>query len=392
MRDIRRKGFAERAAVAMAEEWIDRHASTPADEAVAVTEAVGRVLSTALAAPCDAPDTDIAGADGYAVRAADTVGAGDYNPLRLAAATEPPLPVGGAMLIAAGAPMPRGADAILPFEVAEAKGGAIEIVAAAAEGALVEGRGQQLRAGTALFAAGHVLRPQDVGLLAALAIGAPRVVRRPRIRLVILGAKFRRGDADGPMLAALVARDGGIAEAVDAAPTPASIRAALLAPGADAILIAGRSGAGDDDIAPAALAEAGRLDLHGIALRPGGSAGLGEAGGVPVILLPGDPLACLCVYDLLAGRLVRRLAGRDPALPYATREVELGRKIVSAIGLLDLCRLRLVAGRAEPVGAIETGGLASAARADGFVLVPEALEGYPPGARIRLHLYDGWRA
>jgi molybdopterin molybdotransferase len=190
------------------------------------------------------------------------------------------------------------------------------------------------------------------------------------------------------MLRALVERDGGVPEAIGAgAGVRDALRRAVGAPGADLVVATGRTGTGPDDEAPLALAEAGELSVHGLALRPGGSTGMGLAGRVPVLLLPGDPLACLCAYELLAGRLVRRLGGRHPGLPHATRLAEVGRKIVSAVGLVEICQVRLVAGRVEPLGVAESGGLSAAARADGFVVVPAALEGYAPGARVTVHRY-----
>jgi molybdopterin molybdotransferase len=105
-----------------------------------------------------------------------------------------------------------------------------------------------------------------------------------------------------------------------------------------------------------------------------------------VLLLPGDPLGCWCAYELLAGRLIRSLGGRSPELPQLVREAEVGRKIVSAIGFVDLCRVRLVDGRVEPVGSAEFGSLASSVRADGFVVIPASLEGYAPGTRVKVHL------
>jgi molybdopterin molybdotransferase len=86
--------------------------------------------------------------------------------------------------------------------------------------------------------------------------------------------------------------------------------------------------------------------------------------------------------------ILRRLGGREPQLPHAVREVELGRKLVSAVGLVDFVQVALVAGRAEPQGSPESGGLFSAVCADGFVLVPAASEGYAPGARVGIHLYE----
>ena len=136
------------------------------------------------------------------------------------------------------------------------------------------------------------------------------------------------------------------------------------------------------------------LWIHGIALRPGLSTGIGRIRGRPLFLLPGSPTACLWAYELLAGRVVRRLAGRDPELPYAARDFVTAGKIVSSIGFLEVWPVRLVAGddRVEAVAAAApdgSGGLfPTIAEADGFVLVPEASEGFPPGARARVYLYN----
>ena len=218
------------------------------------------------------------------------------------------------------------------------------------------------------------------------------VVRRPRVRIVVAGPKPNLNaliaDADGPMLSALITRDSGLIESVvSRVEERDAIRRAVAAPGADVILVAGRTGTGPDDEAPLALAETGELAIHGIALRPGGSAGMGLAAGVPVLLLPGEPFACFCTYELFAGRLIRRIGGRAPELPHAVREAEVRRKIVSVVGVVDLCPVRFVDGDVEPVGSVES-GLASAVRADGFVLIPAPLEGFAPGARVSVYLYE----
>ena len=273
----------------------------------------------------------------------------------------------------------------MPFDATQLTGRVLEIFSTPAAGSGVERRGQQLRAGAALFEARRILRPQDVGLLRSLGIDRVRVLRAPRVRLVIAGPKKfsdspSSADAVGPMLRGLIERDGAQAEIV-ISPEPRSeaIGQAIAAPGADVILVAGRTATGPDDEAPLALANVGELAMHGIALRPGGSTGMGVCGKAPVLLLPGDPLAALCAYELLAGRLIRSLGGRSPELPHCVRVAEVGRKIVSAIGFVDLCRVRLVEGRVEPVGSAEFGGLVSSALADGFVVVPAPLEGYAPG-------------
>ncbi len=267
------------------------------------------------------------------------------------------------------------------------------MLAAVAAGSGVERRAEAVRAAAALPRS-RPLRPQDVALLVTLGVGPVSVVRRPRIRLIVAGSKRWPGgpdrhDACGPLLRALLARDGAIVAAHLVAEERQGIAAALAAGGgADAILVAGRSATGPDDEAPGAIADAGVLALHGLAIRPGGSAGLGRAGTAPVVLLPGDPLGCLFAYELVAGRLVRRLGGRLPGLPHVVRELELTRKLVSAIGLLEACGIRVVDGQAEPTGSGDEAGVAAAARADGFVVVPEPLEGYAAGARVAVHLHQ----
>jgi molybdopterin molybdotransferase len=392
--DVRLQGFSALASVDQAMTWLDAQGARLAAETIASSDAPGRVLDAPIHAPADLPEVDRAAEDGYAVRSRETIGAAAYNPLFFTLQESgTPLGPATATLASAGAPLPRGADAILPFSAASVEGEGLEILAAVAEGAGVERRAGELRAGASVVDGTRALRAQDVALLAALGVERVQVVRRPRVRLVIAGPKRSVGlppgrDADGPLLRALVARDGGAIESVVVgANERGAIAQAIAAPGADMIVVAGRTGTGLYDEAPLALAEVGELAIHGIAVRPGGSTGMGRAGTAPVVLLPGDPLACLCAYELFAGRLVRRLGGRDPRLPHAVRDAEVGRKIVSAVGFVDVCRVRLVDGRVEPIGSVEEGGLASAVRADGFVVVPSSLEGHAPGACVRVHVY-----
>lgn len=390
--DVRMRGFADRMPAAEALRRIDAAARRLGAEEVALAEAAGRVLALSLAAGADLLPQDRAAIDGFALRAADSLGASDYDPavLRRAPAVGPLAP-GEAAPLAAGAALPAGADAVLPFELAQARQEEkfVEVYAPVAEGAGILRRAQEIRAGEALLTAGRRLRPADLGLLAACGINRVAVVRRPLVRLLVAGAKGAAPDADGPLLQSLLARDGGIVEScVGGVADRAALAERIARPGADVVLVAGRSGTGADDIAPLALAAAGELAFHGVALRPGGSAGLGRAGEVPVVLLPGEPLACLSAYELLAGRLVRRCGGRGADFPHRICEAELAGKIVATVGFVEFRPVRLGAGRAEPLAVPEAGGLAALRGADGFVLVPAAREGYAAGARVRVHLYD----
>ena len=391
--DVRGRGFADRVSVEHATAWIDAHAVRLAAEEIDIAEAAGRVLAATVKARQDLPLGDRAGIDGYALRASETIGASDYNPILLTRQDAPSLlRPGAAAIITSGSLLPPGANAIVPFERVQENEAAIEIFGAVPEGTGLERQGQRALAGAVVFEAGHELRTHDVALLALLGIVRVAVVARPQIQLIVAGSKTSAagtcGDANGPMLRRLIVRDGGVvcSMALGISGWAALVEKMAESP-PNAILVVGRTGTCPDDDAPSALAEIGGLAIHGVALRPGGSSGMGLIQSVPVILLPGDPLACLCSYELFAGRLIRRLGGRDPDFPHPTREVEVGRKLVSEVGLTEFSPVRLIDGRAEPLGAPEFGGLAAAARADGFVLIPPSHEGYAIGSRISVRVY-----
>jgi len=387
--------------------WIDRHALRLGDETVPLDEAIGRVLAADAIAPLDVPAFDRAAMDGYALRGAATAGASEYNPLALPVLGQalPGQPFAGtvrpdaAVRIMTGAPMPEGLDAVLPAEYAAEKAGQVEIAQPVAPGQHVGRRGEDLQAGAAALNAGRRLRPQDVGVLASLGFAQAGVVRRPAVRILVTGnevippgtpkSDYQIYDANSPMLRALVARDGGRVERhARLGDDPAKISEALLAPGADVILVSGGSSVGAEDHAPRLLAEAGELAIHGVAMRPSSPAGVGRIGEVLVFLLPGNPVSCLCAYDFFAGRAIRLRGGRKAEWPHAVRKGVVARKIVSAIGRVDYCRVRLVGDRVEPIATSGAAILSSTTRADGFVIVPAESEGYGPDAEVTVYLYE----
>jgi molybdopterin molybdotransferase len=388
-------------------DWLDGQNGPCVSETVSLAEARGRVLAGELAAPLDFPPFDHAALDGYAVRGLETLGAGSYGALALllqgdvAAGDEQPgtLAPGTAMRLAAGAPLPAGADAVVPPVFAEESAGRVEITAAVAPGENVVRRGTDVRAGSRLLPAGRRIRARDMAVLAACGIARVEVIGRPRVRVLIAGqglaaAGAARGahevfEADALMLAALVERDGGDpAECRRISTDRAALAEALREPGADLILIAGGSGEGGRDFAAAALKEVGELAFHGIALEPGRSAGVGRVGNALVFLLPGAPVACLCAYDCLAAPTLRCWSGLGASRPYPERRTVLLRKIASTLGSVDYRRVRLTSEGAEPVASGGHSGLATLAAADGFILVPEDSEGFPGSAEVAVLLYD----
>jgi molybdopterin molybdotransferase len=382
--------------------WIDARAAPVGSEMVALAKAMGRILAENATAAMDLPPFRRAAVDGFALAADETVGAGAYNPLpfRLVPAAVG-VQAGHAAAVECGDPLPAGADAVVRLEHAMPHApGTVSIIAPVVAGHEVESAGSQALRGGVLVVAGRLLGPGEVGLLASTGAQRVPVVGRPRVRCLLAGSVIEAGDrtapraihdANGPLLAALIARDGAMmVEQRQVGRDPTTLRDALGAPGGDIVLVVGGTGPGAGDVSAAALAQAGELAIHGVALRPGETAGVGRVADSTVFLLPGTPAACLWAYELLAGRAIRRLAGRSAELPFATREMRLSRKMVSEIGMTEVCPVRCTKGsQAEPLAPFAEAGLVATAEGDGFVIVPEASEGYPQGASVTVHLYSG---
>lgn len=425
------KGFARRTTVEDALAWLDVHLARLPEEWVALEQAAGRVLARDVASGVNVPAFARAMMDGFAVRSADTLGASAYQRLPLVVvgqslpgrAAEGRVGPGQAVRIMTGAPLPDGADAVLPAELSEVEGQRVLAQGGVPPGKNVGRIGEDIVAGAKVLMAGRVLRPQDIGVLASIGGGQPDepaggkpqsecrsrqpslggkggiipVIRRPRVRIVVTGNEllpagslpegYRIVDSNGPMLGALVERDGGLPIHPGIVPDePAAILAAMRSE-ADLVLVSGGSSVGQEDHAPALLLRHGELPIHGIAMRPSSPTGMGTLDGRLVLLLPGNPVSCLCAYDFFAGRAIRAMGGRPIDWPYRRLRAPLADKIVSAVGRLDYVRVRLVDGQVEPLAIAGASVLSSTTRADGFVLVSADSEGYPTRTEVEVWLY-----
>jgi molybdopterin molybdotransferase len=401
------RGFARRQSVEAALAWLDGQLQLLGAEPVPLQFAAGRVLAESITSDMDVPGFDRATMDGYALAAETTEGASSYNrlPLTVIGDSFPgrPFPnsvgAGQAVRIMTGAPLPSGCDAVLPAEWVDSEEEPAHIVALASvsPGKHVGPRGEDISKGTMILQHRRLLRPQDLGVLSSIGVQEVRVVRRPRVRLVVTGNELLPAgsrpqgysivDANGPMLAALVERDGGLVDFPGPVPDESEVILRSLYADADVILVSGGSSVGLEDLAPTLLATQGQLAVHGIAMRPSSPTGLGRLEHRLVFLLPGNPVSCLCAYDFFAGLAIRALGGREKTWPYRPVVARLARKISSVIGRLDYARVRLVDGQVEPVAIGGASVLSSTTRADGFVIVPADSEGFAPGTEVEVWLY-----
>ncbi len=341
-------------------------ARSVAPDTVPLAEAVGCVSAGPVLSAGDHPAGPIALRDGYAVEAALLGGASPYAPVRLL----PPV------WVEAGEVLPAGTDAVLPPEGLDGRDAVADVFVR--EG--VREAGGDLRAGDALLAAGERIAPRH--LLALAACGVTDVaIRRPLVALVVTGGPAP--DALSPFLAAAITRQGGTSAIIavpDAPDAPDAIADAIRGAAADAVLVLGGTGFGRSDHSAAGLTRAGRLLAHGLALRPGETAAIGEVGGRPVLLVPGAPEAALAVFLALGRPLLAALS--DIAPPGGARTV-LSRKIASGIGLSEIVYLRRGPGGVVPLGGVDL-PLRRLVEADAALLVPPEREGYPEGTEVEV--------
>jgi molybdopterin molybdotransferase len=407
MRDVRMRGFAERADVEEVSAFLEAHARALDAEGVALADCVGRVLAEDVRAEVDVPGFARSAMDGYAVRGEDTFGASTYEPVRLRVLGQslPGKPHEGgleantAVRVMTGAPLPLGADAVVMAEVCDELDGVVAVRDAVAPRKNVGAIGEDIRAGARVLAAGRRLRAQDAGLLASIGVATPHCIRRPRVQLVVTGNELLSAgsmpkpphivDSDSVVLRGLVARDSGEVLPFEILPDqPAAIADAMSNAVADAVLVSGGSSVGLEDHAPRLLAELGSLDFHGVSMRPSSPAGVGRIDGRFVFLLPGNPVSCLCAYEFFAGPTLRALAGRSRAWPHRRVALPLARKIASAVGRTDYVRVAIEDQRVVPIATSGASILSSTVRAAGCVIVPREQEGMPEGAEVEVLLYD----
>ncbi len=406
--DVRMRGFATRHTVEQATEWIEQQVASlhPASERVELRRAAGRVLTADVVSSVAVPGFYRSMMDGYAIHAADAQGANSWNPIRLTIigvslpgrAFLGEVRSGEAVRIMTGAPMPAGADCVLPVEMTQLDGGDVEALGDVALGKHVGRPGEDISEGQLVLRAGRRLRPQDAGVLSSIGQSSVEVRARPRVRILVTGNELlpegtrptghQIADSNGPMLRALVERDGGTVDFPGiVSDTMESIRDALLAP-ADVVLVSGGSSVGQEDFAPRVLAELGNLAIHGIAMRPSSPAGMGKIGNCLVFLLPGNPVSCLCAYDFFAGRAIRQLGGLAAGWPYRKECLPLATRLVSVVGRVDYARVQCDTGRVIPLAISGASVLSSTTRADGFVILPADSEGMAAGSLVEVWKYD----
>lgn len=376
-----------------------------------IAAVAGLVLAEPIAAAEDVPPFANTAMDGYAVRAVDTVGAEQDAPVTLQVVGDLPagrapdgsVGPGEAIRIMTGAPIPVGADAIVPVErTSRDCATRVQIHAAAGPGAHIRAAGGDVAAGDAVFASGAVLNPAAVGVLASLGVVEVAVHPRPRVAVLATGDELVDGDAplapgqirnsNGPMVRALVAEAG--CEVVDlgiARDDEAALEATLLdaADRCDLIVTTGGVSVGDYDVVKAVLSRIGALVWSQVAIKPAKPLAFGVIGATPIVGLPGNPVSAHVSFELFARPALRRLAGHgdlDRPVVTATAAAPFTRR---ADGKVHFDRVVVALGpggfSARRSGEQGSNVLSAMARANGLAVIPDG-DGVAVGGPVRVML------
>ena len=347
--------------------WLDARCVPLDVERVDVHASVGRVIGADVIADDPVPRVALAATDGFAVASASTVGAGGYNPLPLRITSAERLAPATAIRVMAGDPLPGGADAVLSLEEIEWRDETLDVTTVVAVGENVIDAGREVGVAGRVVPGGRRIGPRELAMLHRGAMS----------------------NVSAWLAAAVIESWGAQLSGVEYADDdPERFGELITAADADVVVTIGGTGVGENDFAVQCLEDVGDVVFHGIAVNPGESAAAGLAGTRLVIQAPGLPLPVLAVLELFVRRAVRRLAGLIPATECTALRVPLSQKIASRPGRLDLCRVQIEDGRAYPLAINDGTTFSTAARADGYVLVPLRSEGYDAGSTVTVHRFD----
>jgi molybdopterin molybdotransferase len=376
-------------------------------ETVTAEQSAGRVLAAPVTADTDIPGFDRSVVDGFAVRSADTIGAGNASPAllrcvgRIAMGTSDTtliLRENECAYIPTGGVLPQGADAAVMMEYTEEAGDTVLVKKTASHGENVLLRNEDFKKGETVFSPGRRLTPQDAGVLAACGCAGVMVAKKPVVGIISTGNELvpvtiRPGpgqvrDANAPMIAAWLSEYGCIPRIYGIVRDERTAFEAVIAkalPECDAVLLSGGSSKDDRDMTAGVIAGKGEVIIHGIALAPGKPTIIGRIDGKPVFGLPGHPASAFVVLIAIVRPLLDAMLGLKNAR-LRTVQATLAENIPSQRGREEYVRVRLENGCATPLFG-KSGLLNTLVKSDGLVCIPAGTEGLEKGSPVEVILW-----
>ena len=381
-------------------------------------ETIGCVLAEDVVSPVDLPPFDNSSMDGYAVVVADVAGASTDTPVLLPVAGEiaagssssQAVMSGTTTRIMTGAPVPVGAQAVIPQEWTNQGAPAVAISREPDVGANIRRRGEDVRAGDVVLTRGTTIGPTQIGLLAA--VGRGRILVHPPPRVVVFstgselvdpGAPLGAGqihDSNSYLLTAAVLELGAIAYRVAALPDdPGRLLDAIedQLGRADVIVTSGGVSVGAHDVVKEVLSRLGTVEFVTVAMQPGKPQGHGTIGPqrTPIITLPGNPVSAFVSFEVFVRPLLRRLSGAT-RLHRPTVEAVLTEELRSPAGRRQFMRATLVIKDrnylVRPVGGPGSHLLGALAQANALIVVPEEVTAIPAGYAVTVMVLENPRS
>ncbi len=379
-------------------------------EEVPLIDAYGRILAEDCYSSVDVPPFDRATMDGYAVKAEDTFGADEDNPVALKvvgkveAGEVPSVEVrrGTAVEISTGAVIPKGANAVVMVEYTSRENDVVYIYKPVPPGANVMSAGSDIMTGELLVRKGTMLTAREIGVLASAGFKSVKVIKKPVVavistgnELISPGEKLDFGkiyDVNAYTISSGIIENGGIPIFLGIARDNAEEIRNKIAEGlkiADMVIISGGTSAGIGDMIYKILEEFGDVIVHGIAVKPGKPTVIAVADGKPIFGLPGYPTSALMIFEILVAPLIRRMSG----IPEEGRRVvkaKVPMKVFSAMGRREFLPVNLVEGKEGLIAYPFTeysGAISTLAEADGFIEIPENKVFLEEGETVEVKLF-----
>jgi len=381
-------------------------------ETIEVTESLDRFAATDVISPEDLPSFDKSMMDGYAVRAIDTFGASEENPVfldligevRIGEIPKKELKKGQVIQINTGAMMPKGADSIEMLEYVEMRGKRIKIWKALTPGENVAKRGEDIRKGEVLLAKGHRIRPQDIGALSGLGITKLKVFKRPKVAIIPTGdeliepkvkPKFGQiRDMNTYSLSAQIEKCGGEPipfEIIKDNPGVLKKKIEEALSKADMVLISGGSSVGTYDLTLKVMSSltGGKVLIQGVAIKPGKPTIIAKVQDKVIFGLPGNPVSVMIVFKKIVEPTILAMMNAKEKITIVN--ARLARTITSSTGREEYIRVRLEEKEGKLIALPLHRGSAnivSLVKADGLLKIPRLSEGIEKDQMVEVELWD----
>ncbi len=384
---------------------------------IPLTDAFDRVLAQAVLSPEDLPGQARSTMDGFAVRATDTFGASESMPCYLnitgevlmGSAPAGEVKKGCCYKIPTGGLLPCGADSVVMLEhTIPVDQTMIEIVKGVGSGTNLIQTGEDIAQGALALPEGHLLRPQDIGLLAGLGIAEVQVTEKVRVGILSTGDEIiahteqpepgQIRNINSLALAGMVQRSGGVFIDYGIVSDQKEVFLAAIKRAVaenDMVLFSGGSSVGVKDLGEQVIADLGPpgILVHGVTLKPGKPILIGLSGTTPIFGLPGHPVSALVCFDFFVRPAIRHLSGQinEPEIPAPYILATLARNINSAPGRRDVVRVKMsqegTSWIAEPVLG-KSGSISTLSRSDGYFFIDEDSQGLTEHSQVKVYLFQ----